>query len=318
MNPLLNRLMQPYMAPFDGEGGDSGGGDTAVADRGDEPTVDTEDGAPATEGVATDEADDESPRDEKGRFQKKDSVPKERFNEAVGKERAAREAAEARSRQLEERLKQEEKSVDVQKMEEQIDALEKQHAAHLLDGESEKAAAVMKQIRMSERKIAAMESDSKVASATTAAVEQVRMEAAIAKLEADYDVLNPNSDDYDQDLVDFVVAEQNRLITREGMSTSKALLTAGEKIMKRMKAAAGSSDEPGKGLANATKGADRKSEQVKKNLDTASRQPASMKDAGKDSDKVGAGVGSDVSKMSADEFAALPESTRAKLRGDVL
>jgi hypothetical protein len=59
-------------------------------------------------------------------------------------------------------------------------------------------------------------------------------------------------------------------------------------------------------------------DQVKKNLDTQARQPASMRDVGMDSDKAGVKGDIDVSKLSADEFAALPESTKAKLRGDLL
>ena len=75
--------------------------------------------------------------------------------------------------------------------------------------------------------------------------------------------------------------------------------------------------EPEKqGLKNES---DRKQEQVAKNLDTAKRQPASMKDVGLDSDKAGMSSNlPDISKLSAEEFDALPESTKARMRGDIL
>lgn len=265
-----------------------------------------------------DAEDDEPARGKDGKFVKKerevpDHVPKARFDDAVGKERAAREAAEARAAELAARLKQEEKSADVEKMEADIEKLEQQHTKLLLDGESEKASQVMKQIRHAERQIAKMESDEKAGVAVNQAVEQVRMEAAIAKLESEYTVFNPDSGDFDQDLIDMVLDKQARLIQVDRMSPSKALLTAAAAIMKKFTPVESAPEN--KGLA-AAKGSDRKAEQVAKNLDTAKRQPASMK-AGKDSDKAGEDIPT-VAGMTMTEFNALPESTKSKLRGDTL
>ena len=74
----------------------------------------------------------------------------------------------------------------------------------------------------------------------------------------------------------------------------------------------------GKGLSAGKTATDRKEAQVAKNLDTQRRQSPSMKDAGMDSDKAGIKDKIDVSKLTPEEFAALPEATKAKLRGDVL
>lgn len=270
---------------------------------------------------AGDEGDkDDQPRGKDGKFQKKeapDHVPKSRFDEAVNKERAAREAAERRAAELEAKVRQEEKSADVKKLEESVDEMETKYNDLVMDGEKEKAREMMKQIRLTERKIAEMMSDEKTTRATARAVEQVRMEAAIAKLESDYPQFNKESEDFDQDLVDLTLAEHQRLMEVEKMSPSAALLQAGMKIMKKMSPAAAADKEGARGLAAAAKGADRKAGQVSKNLDTAKRQPASMKASGKDSDQAGE-TKIDVSTLTPSEFNALPETTKARLRGDFL
>ena len=71
------------------------------------------------------------------------------------------------------------------------------------------------------------------------------------------------------------------------------------------------------GLA-AAKVPDRKAEQVKKNLEVQAKQPPSMKDVGLDSDKLGEKAMPNVAQMTLEEFNALPATTKARLRGDML
>lgn len=262
---------------------------------------------------------EEKPRDENGKFTKKerevpDHVPKARFDDAVGKERAAREAAEARAAALEAQVMREAESADIKQLTETIKDLNRQQNKLLLDGESEKAAEIQDKVQELIEQRAELKSEARAAMATSQAVEQVRMEAAIAKLEADFPAFNPESDDFDQDLVDLVLAEQARMIRTDRVMPSKALISSAEKIMKKFAPLA--AEPTGKGLG-AAKGADRKAEQVSKNLDTARRQPGSMKGVGKDSDKGGEGA-VNIGTMTQAEINALPESTKAKLRGDFL
>ena len=71
------------------------------------------------------------------------------------------------------------------------------------------------------------------------------------------------------------------------------------------------------GLSRADKGTDRKEAAVAKNLDAANRQPASTKKAGADSDKHGQTAPTpEADQMTYEEFSALPDSTKAKMRGD--
>jgi len=77
--------------------------------------------------------------------------------------------------------------------------------------------------------------------------------------------------------------------------------------------------EPAKGLGAAAKGVDRKTAAVAKNLDASKRQPASSKSLGADSDKYGQNAPTPSAEdMSYEEFSALPESVKAKMRGDLV
>lgn len=320
MNPLRKALRYTLYAENDGEGNDL----PSAQDRGDDivpPELKEPEKHDDKVEDFTGEKADEAPRDpDTGKFAKRDRpipehVPRERMNEAVNQERAAREAAERRAAELEAQLRQETKSAGIQKMEEAVEALEKEHTKLLLDGEGDKAAAVMKEIRQSERAIARLETQETASVATAQAVEQVRFDAVITHLEATYDALNPNHEAFDPDLVDMVLEKQARLIQTDRMASSAALKAAADKVMGKF----APREERGesRGLAAGAKDGDRKKGQVEKNLDTARRQPASMKDSGKDSDRAGEQK-IDVGSLTASEFDALPESTKRKLRGDDL
>ena len=252
-------------------------------------------------------------RDEKGRF-----IPKSRFDEQVGKERTAREAAEREVMELRAQLKQVDAGADVAKIETEIVALEKDQAKAVLEGDTEKAAALASQIRLKERTIQIQASSELSERAKNEAREEVRMDAAIERLESAYPQLNKASDEFDQDLVDFVLARQMSLIQNERMLPSEALAKAAQQVMSKMGTMkTPETTEPDKGLG-AAKAKDRSKQQVAKNVETAGKQPASMKEVGMDSDKAGIKGDIDVSKMSQDEFNALPDATKQRLRGDLL
>lgn len=314
-----------YMAKEDGESSGSG----AATDRGDElvapaveevvGAVEASEEAEAAEALAA--AAVERPRDEGGKFAKKekedDRIPKERFDEAVNKERTAREAAEARAVAAEARVRKEEQAVDLSAVTTEIKKLNTEYAGLLLDGKTAEAADVMDKIQQAIEYRAEKKNESSMASATNQAVEQVRWDAAVASLEAKYSVMNPDSADYDQDLTDIVIAEQHRLMQTQNMSASKALIASAEKIASKFMKSVAVDEEGARGLAASKRVTDRKAEQVAKNLDTAKRQPGDTRTSGKDSDKAGESVmnGGTISRT---EFDALPESAKAKLRGDFL
>lgn len=269
--------------------------------------------------VAAKKDEEEQPRDKDGKFAKKDEeprIPKSRFDEQIGKERSAREAAERRVAEMEQQLKQVSRTEDAEKLEGEIVELEKTHTKLLLDGEAEKAAEAMRQIRMKERQIAIGEATHMSAQAKDEAREEIRMDIAIERLQSEYPALDSENEAYDETLVQMTLAMQRQLMETERLPGSRALVKAAATVMERFSrgaAAEKSSDAAGLGAAKVT---DRKAEQVAKNLDTSKRQPGSTKDVGVDSDKIGTKTAIDVSQLSFEEFKALPESTKAKLRGD--
>lgn len=298
---------------FEGKGKVEGEGEPAAKVEGEgEPAAKTEE-----VGEPPEKVEDDKVRDEKGRFEAK--IPKSRFDEAVGKEREAREAAERRAAEAERKLQEGQaaqvRTDQIEAIEADIANLEQKHADLLLDGNAKEAAAVMKEIRMAERKIARAESDAIADQRVTRTLETQKFDTVVARIEADYPEFNPDSDKYDTDLVGLVLAKQGNMMRSEGMTPSAAMEKAAKDVAERFLKAAETKVEDKKGLAS-TQAADRKQEQVSKNLEANQRQPPSMKDAGIDSDKAGKTGDIDVSKMSADELAALPETTRQRLRGD--
>ena len=300
----------------------------AQADVDAELTAKAAEEAAEAEKLAAEEAEKvaEQERNEKGQFQPKDAkIPKARFDEAVGKERDARLAAETRAATLEARLKEREASVGkvtkLDEMETAVTELEKSYAKLMLDGNEEGAAKVMKEIRLAERQIAKAEARADTAQEIQQVLEGERLTVAIAKLEADYPELNDKSEAYDDDLTELVLSKQQTLITREGLSPSQALTKAAADVMGRFatKVAEGAGVAK-KGLSAAAQAVeDRTKAQIAKNLATAKNQPSSLKEVGMDSDKAGATSATpDVNKLSADEFAALPEAVKARMRGDTL
>jgi len=314
---LYMKLFGRVMAPADDAGADLGG--TEVIDRGDsivseseavvekaEETV--EDAAPAPAAKA-----EEAPRDpDTGKF-----IPKGVFDSRMGKEREAREAAERRAAELEAQLGKVSRSEDVAKLEESIEALEKQHAKLILDGDHERASQVMRDIRMTERRISNQMNAENMAQYVSQTREEMKLDDAISRLESTYAPLNPNDGSFNQELVDDVLGWQQVYITRDRLSPSAALTKAADKVMASVKTDAPTA-APAAGLsAGQTPESSRKAEQVAKNIAAAAAQPASLKLAGKDGDKAGITGSIDMNTISDEDYLALPESMKAQLRGDL-
>ena len=154
------------------------------------------------------------------------------------------------------------------------------------------------------------------ASAKEQAREEIRMELTIERIETEYPQLDEKSDTFDQDLTDDVLDKQRGYIERERLSPSQALLKAVKYVMSRAQPPAEKPEEKG-GLSRADRGTERKEAAVAKNVDAANRQPASTKKAGADSDKHGQTAPTpEADQMTYEEFSALPDSTKAKMRGD--
>lgn len=315
------------MAPAgDGEGG---GG---AADRGDDWTPTTE--VPPAETPPVETVDDdvkvatgettetpEPARDAAGKFAPKPkdegaTIPKARFDSAVQKERERAETAERLLAEATKANNQIQRNADVTKLEADVSELREQEHKALIQGDSAKARELAAEADRLNRQIAIQQAGDMSVAAKDQALESMRMELAIENIETNYPQLDENSEEFDQDITDDVLDKQRGYMDRERLSPSKALLKAVKYVMGRQAAAV--TNEPAKtGLSAASKGQDRKTAAVAKNLDAASRQPASTKPVGADSDKHGQTKDiPEASQMTFAEFSALPDATKSKMRGD--
>ena len=315
-------------------------------DRGDNiPVAATQANAPAVKMEEPPKVDEpraeDPPRDEGGKFAKKERqadpdsevrIPKSRFDEQVAKERDRAEAAERRAVELEARLNAQAQKTEpqadpvatkVDDLEARIEALHDKRDGFLVDGNIERAAEVRREIRAIEKELREVERNTLRNDAEQIAArrldtqsEEQRIDTVVSDLESEFSVLRKGSDEYDPRMVNFVLVEQQRLIDELRLSPHEALSRAGKETMelfghKPSGAKGGQEDKP------ETPADKRRVEARQKVADTMNRQPASLKDAGIDSDKAGQDKADlDVNKLSEAEFNALPAAQLAKLRGD--
>ena len=283
-----------------------------AVDRGDEfdpfaETVaeETTEAAPEAEVEEVEAAAEEPERDDKGHL-----IPKDRFDEAVRKERSEKEQLAARLKAYEERDAQRAQAADLDGAMQQVRELVKQHTNLLADGELDKASEVMENIINLQADMAAYRAESVANNAKDRAKQEVQYDAVVSRLETDYPVINPDSDAFDEQVVRKVQAYMTGLIQNERMAPSRALEEAVTTLLPK--------SDPTPPLADVNEtGMRRKEAAVQKNLDARAKQPASTKDVGLDHDKEGGSLdASAVAKMSWEEFVKLPEDKLANMRGD--
>lgn len=273
------------------------------------------DDAPKPADAKSDDASDDAPakdasRDDKGRF-----IPKSRFDEAVTKERERRETAERQLVELQKQMQTVSRTADTAALEAQLVELRKADRRAIMDGNEEKSIELAAQIDRINRQIVIQESQSMSSQASEEAREGIRVEMAIEKLEDIYPVLKEGSDEFDQGLVDLVLAAQNQLMTRDRMPPSQALTKAANDIMVRFRPAAKVDEKPAGGLASA-KGADRTQAAKAKNVEAALRTPADTRDVGLDTDKAGMRDGMPLPN-NIEDLKAIPLATLKRMRGDM-
>jgi hypothetical protein len=243
-------------------------------------------------------------------------IPRDRFNEAVLKERTKTEAAANRVKELEGQLVVQNVSQDVIEAQKQIKELIKTRNQHLADGKLDEAGVVDEKIFELQDAVADRKAEFKASQAKEAAKEEMRYDNAVSKLETDHPELDPESDSYSQDDVDEVRALMRGYQVEFGLTPSAAITRAAKRVFGSPAKAAAivKEDETAKKA-----GETRKTEAVEKNLDAIKKQPASTKEVGLDHDKRGGGLDAKtVMKMNYKEFSELDEAQLSKMRGDSL
>ena len=334
MNPLLQKILNRYQKQADDDGSDLPGGD---ADYGDDftPTDDGAEDVPAVEDGAGDElaaADEDlraaaeeleegaeeakktgTPKSGKGKF-----IPLDRHEKLLKKERARREELEAQLGQSRAGQQMAQVNEDLSRVEDELVAMEAKYNDLLAEGDTQTAAQLMTQIRRKNAELNSITAAQRDAEVMARAVEKVRFDEALDRIEEAYPELDPDSDGYDedtyQDVYDLMVAGRQR-----GLSATKALQRAVARVM-------GAETTAQKRATTTTPRVDendvasrRRGEAVRRNLDAARRTPPATHRISANNDAAGGALTAKaVMSMSEDDFEKLSDKDLARLRGDVL
>ena len=116
------------------------------------------------------------------------------------------------------------------KIENDLVAMEEQYNDLLAEGDTKGAAQLMTQIRRKNAELSAVTAEQRDAEVMARAVEKVRYDEALDRIEEAYPELDPESDEYDeglyQDVADLMHAGQRR-----GLPATKALQRAVQRVM---------------------------------------------------------------------------------------
>lgn len=266
------------------------------------------------------EEDDENEAEEKGAKKEEPRIPKHRFDQAVAKARKEAEIAQAKVEELTEQLAAQEGKVDFDKIEAEIDRMEDELEEAIKDGNTETKLRLRKEIRRSNQEIAESKAAQHAARATAVAIERITYDSLVKSMEIEHPELNPDAEEYNQDLVD-ETQEFKEAFEAKGHGSTEALRKAMKAVFRVAPVVEKDDDAADEKKPEVKKdvGADRKEEAIKKGIETKKKQPVDSKKAGLDSDKAGKKTTiTDVKKLTEAEFDKLPEEELKRMRGDML
>ncbi len=337
----IYKLFARFMKPA---GEDTSTGGTATTDRGDdfEPTGDD---APPTKDTLTDEEAeaeraklglaagktkeaDPATKTEEGKDPvtdpKKDSrIPLARHTEILNRERAAREQAEADLAALRKTQAVATTNVAVSALETKLADLEEKHTAAITEGDTKTAQTLMKEIRMTERSVIEQQAEIRTQQATATAVEQVRLDATIERLEMAYPQLKHGSETFDQALVGEIL-DLKEAFQLKGLSPSAALQKAVGYVVKpeTAKQEAATTVTPrvtADAAAAAVTKAEREAAARKRGVETANAQPPALGKDGANSDEAGGALDAKQAiKMPFEKFTKISDEELSRMRGDTV
>lgn len=296
------------LEPLGDESGDTlgdGDGKVGVEEPKDEPKEEPKGDEPK------DEPKDDEPR-----------IPKSRFDQAVAKARAAEKAQQERADKLEAELATRSGTVDYEKAEAKLDTLEEDLEKAIADGNVEAKVRLRKEIRQMNQQLAESRAAAYSQHATAVAVEQIRYDALVDRMETEHPELNPDNVDTFDETVVAEIMDYKSAFEAKGEASTVALKKALKAVYGTAKPAEKKEEPDEKDEGDLKKKADdkaavRKGEAVKKALDTKGKQPADTGKTGLDSDKAGkSGKSVDIDKMTDKDYDKLDEAEKRRLRGD--
>lgn len=300
----------------EGEGAGAGEGEGAEESEGE---GEGEPQSELAEGVKTEAPTNTGTPKVKGKM-----IPLDRHEKLLKKERARREQLETQLSQSQAGRQMADTNDRMAKAESELVELEQKYNDLLAEGDTKGAASTMTQMRHKNAELAGLAGSAREAELLALAVEKVRIEEAVERIEEAYPELDPNSDDFDQESFD-EVADLTAVKKQRGMSPTKALQAAVKQVMgvrggeqERATTVAPRVNEKAVADAKAAKdaGAERRSEAVKRNIATASRVPPATHRAGAgNDDKGGQLTVKRMNEMTEKEFEALGDKELNKALG---
>lgn len=231
-------------------------------------------------------------------------IPKRRLDDVLAKQRKAeQEAAELRKQLLEAQEKANaQPDVDIK-------ALSKSRNEAILDGDLDKAAELDEQIYNarttggnSAEQLSIEEIEERVSM-------KLELKTTVDTVFGQYPQFDTNSDQFDEDLNNEALVFQQAYLN-QGYSPAEAVRRAADAALRVVRPDLMQSSEPKKAPV-----VEKRKTNVKKNVEAANSQPPKLnqgESGGKSSSEM-----VDITKLTDEEFDALPEATRARLRGDL-
>ena len=196
-----------------------------------------------------------------------------------------------------------------------FDAKEVEYQNMVLDGETDKAVALRREIRKAEREQLEFEMRQEMNQTVTQDRQMTALQQAANAMEEAYPVFDRNSESYSEDITNEVVELRDAFMMK-GYEAVDALSKAVKYVVKDHDLDQAQESAPSlAGQAQKTDEVARKRAQVTRKLRVADSQPPEL--PGESSSNYGE-KGIDLSTLTEDEFAALPEATLKRLRGDIL
>lgn len=259
-------------------------------------------------------------------------IPVERHKAMLDKAREERDALAAQVAAFSKGQQVAVTNEQITTLEGQVVTKETEYNKLLVEGEVEKATAVMREIRSLERQMGDLKADMKAEVATANAVERVRFDTVVDRIEEAYPALKEGSDEYDQAKVAKVLELQKAYVgigkTPSAAMQEAVTLIMGAPVTKKQEAAITVTPRVDEAAAAAAAGvktpaelaAERTAAATAAAIAAAKGTPPATTDTGVNGDKLGGGAitATDVMKMDQKKFAGLNEETLARLRGDTI
>jgi len=280
-----------------------------VAEESEETVAEDESVEQPEEGTEQDDAEVEAEEEPvaKEKPAKKPMVPKARLDEVLAKQKALQ-------KQLDEINAANEKAEEAPESYD-FDAKEVEYQNMVLDGETEKAVALRREIRKAEREQLEYEMRQEMSQTVNQDRQMTALQQAASAMEDAYPVFDRNSDDFNEDMTNEVVELRDAFIMK-GYEAVDALSKAVKYVVKDHDLDQAQESVPSlAGKAQKTDELAKKRAQVSKKLKAADAQPPEL--PGESSSTHGEKA-LDLSTMTEEEFDALPEATLKRLRGDIL